>query len=158
MVSARAALLLVLFAATPLPLRGQLAVDLAAAWGDDGERTMDLGGGVWWWKLTLTGGIAAVEHGLEPGHYWEADRTEVYDQTDVRTDPRDARTTPYTRFWLRLEYQHSWWGLEGMWDPRNHLAGGPFVAVPISGDMEAQVEARFVKTLGWLAAARLRFR
>ena len=66
--------LLTLTLAYPTPVSAQLVADAAAAWGDR-ERTMDLGLGASWWKLTIAAGVAAVERGLQPGHRWNGDRT-----------------------------------------------------------------------------------
>lgn len=141
---------------SPGSIKAQWLVDIGAAWGDT-ERTLDAGVGHRWGPVALVGGVAAVEHGLAPGYHWNDDRTEITDDTGARFDPREVRTTPYVRFWGRLEVQPSWFGGTLMWDPRNHWALGAFGAVELSPGAQALGEVRWVHTLGYVLAFRLRF-
>ena len=144
----------------PAQASGQFLFDLSAAWGPD-EHTMDMGAG---WSpftgLSLVGGVALLEHGLQPGYEWSADRTRVIKVSDptLIVDPRDARTNPSVRGWARLEYQPQWWGFAAMWDPRNHPAIGAFGSLHLTDKSELIGEVRWVHTLGHDLSARLRWR
>jgi hypothetical protein len=139
--------------------QAQLIVDLGGAWGTK-ERTIDAGGGWGFGMIAVVGGVAAVEHGLKPNLVWSPDKTRIYDtaNNDAPVDPRDGRTTPYTRFWARAEVQPSFLGGALMWDPRNHWALGAFGSVDLAPRSQAIAELRWVHTLGYLLAFRLRFR
>jgi hypothetical protein len=150
-------LALLLGLCVPVGLQAQWIVDLAGAWGKE-ERTLDGGLGYGFGPVALIGGVAAVEHGLQPGLEWSPDKTRIYDALGNPVDPRVGRTSPYTRFWGRAEFQPSWYGGAVMWDPRNHWALGGFGTVALDKHSQAVGEVRWVHTLGYVLAFRLRFR
>jgi hypothetical protein len=127
--------------------------DLSTAWGLD-QRTVDAGIG---WELfngtggalAILAGAAAVETGLQQPYCWTEDKTVVVEcGTDVRVDPRAARSTPKVRKWARAEFQRPGFGGAIMWDPRGHFAFGVFGSLALTRRSEAILELRSVKGLG----------